>query len=192
MRGKAENIKKINFYIDNILQKIINEDGIKGYLKYNVINLVEKRNNSWEETMFQKFITAKGKGGNIIEEKLGNQSNMQHLDQFYKDFNLEGEDLPLSSNLDYKEDNEDTPLPPLEKSIKFFHHALDDIEVEVKNDEDVINKKSINKKEEKNIYSKPLNFDSKIINKEHLNCHLRPEQDLEINAKIGEVFSNLK
>ena len=31
-----------------------------------------------------------------------------------------------------------------------------------------------------------------VINKEHLNCYLRPEQDLEINGKIGEVFSRLK
>lgn len=31
-----------------------------------------------------------------------------------------------------------------------------------------------------------------VINKEHLNCYLRPEQDLEINGKIGEVFSKLK
>lgn len=31
-----------------------------------------------------------------------------------------------------------------------------------------------------------------VINKEHLNCYLRPGQDLEINEKIGEVFSKLK
>ena len=31
-----------------------------------------------------------------------------------------------------------------------------------------------------------------VINKEHLNCYLRPGQDIEINDKIGEVFSKLK
>lgn len=31
-----------------------------------------------------------------------------------------------------------------------------------------------------------------IINREHLSCRLRPSCDLEINAKIGEVFAQLK
>lgn len=31
-----------------------------------------------------------------------------------------------------------------------------------------------------------------VINKEHIPCHLRQGQDLEINEKIGEIFSKLK
>ena len=55
-----EYVKNIN----NVLKRLFNiqkNDDIPGYVKYKIINLIEKKKNGWEETQYEKNIHAKGK-----------------------------------------------------------------------------------------------------------------------------------
>ena len=66
---QKESIEDIELkeYIKNIsailkrLSTIQKNDDIPGYVKYKIINLLEKKKNGWEETQFEKNIHAKGK-----------------------------------------------------------------------------------------------------------------------------------
>lgn len=62
LKGKETYTQHINFYIDEVLSKIINDKCLPGFLKYRAINLIEKRNNNWEDSLYEKFSVAKGKG----------------------------------------------------------------------------------------------------------------------------------
>ena len=108
-------------YIKNItailkqLSTIQKNDDIPGYVKYKIINLLEKKKNGWEETQFEKNIHAKGKDevrkayeesqrkGNVIKSNKDintNQLEQEEIDNRirddlteFKDFIEEGNDL---------------------------------------------------------------------------------------------------
>ena len=57
-------LQDLDYYMKECIIPIINNnnDGkIPEYLKYKIINLVEKQKNNWEESLFEKSIIAKGK-----------------------------------------------------------------------------------------------------------------------------------
>ena len=56
-------LQDLDYYMKECVIPIINnKDGnIPEYLKYKIINLVEKQKNNWEESLFEKSIIAKGK-----------------------------------------------------------------------------------------------------------------------------------
>ena len=59
-------LEDLNYYMKECITPIIQTDNnnnknIPDYLKYKIINLIEKQKNNWEESMFEKSITAKGK-----------------------------------------------------------------------------------------------------------------------------------
>ena len=56
-------LQDLDYYMKECIIPIINnKDGnIPEYLKYKIINLVEKQKNNWEESLFEKSILAKGK-----------------------------------------------------------------------------------------------------------------------------------
>ena len=55
------NSKYINDFINNNLTKILNDENLPSFLKYKIINLIEKQKNKWEDSLFEKSILAKGK-----------------------------------------------------------------------------------------------------------------------------------
>ena len=52
------------------------DKGIPNHLKYKIINLIEKQKNNWEESLYEKSITAKGKNTNIIKSSLNNEEQI--------------------------------------------------------------------------------------------------------------------
>ena len=52
--------KKIDDYIEK-LELIQSKENIPGFIKYKIINLIEKKKANWKETIFEKNIHAKGK-----------------------------------------------------------------------------------------------------------------------------------
>ena len=68
IKGKENDKQHINYYIDDILPNLSTNKNMPGFLKYRAINLTEKRNNKWEDTLYEKYSTAKGKGGNILPD----------------------------------------------------------------------------------------------------------------------------
>jgi len=60
-RNKNENINKLNNFISEKILIIKDNEKIPNYLKYKIINLLEKQNNNWKDTLFEKSIIPKGK-----------------------------------------------------------------------------------------------------------------------------------
>ena len=61
---KPEDLKDFTAKVDNIMAKldtVQKEANLPGYIKYKIINLIEKKKAGWEETQFEKNIIAKGK-----------------------------------------------------------------------------------------------------------------------------------
>ena len=68
--------EKLNTFIETNLNKIITNESINelpGYIKYKIINLIEKQKNKWEESLFEKSILVKGK--NSLESENSNKNN---------------------------------------------------------------------------------------------------------------------
>ena len=68
---KSEEIIYFEKKIDEIfekLEKIKNEKDLRGHIKYIIINLIEKKNNNFEESKFEKSLKAKSK--KELEEEL--------------------------------------------------------------------------------------------------------------------------
>ena len=63
---KTEDWNEFTKKIETCLNKLhaiqnSSDSDLKGYLKYKIINLIEKSKNNWEETQYEKNISAKGK-----------------------------------------------------------------------------------------------------------------------------------
>jgi len=55
------NFKYLNYYIENNLNPILKNEDLPGFLKYKIINLIEKQKNKWKDSLYEKSILAKGK-----------------------------------------------------------------------------------------------------------------------------------
>ena len=53
--------KYLNFFIYNNLNPILDKENLPGFLKYKIINLIEKQKNKWKDSLYEKSILAKGK-----------------------------------------------------------------------------------------------------------------------------------
>ena len=56
--------KNLNYFIDNNLSDILEKEKLPGFLKYKIINLIEKQKNKWKDSLYEKSILAKGKKTN--------------------------------------------------------------------------------------------------------------------------------
>ena len=56
--------KCLNYFIDNDLNSILKNENLPGFIKYKIINLIEKQKNKWEDSLFEKSILVKGKDNN--------------------------------------------------------------------------------------------------------------------------------
>ena len=60
-RNKKDNHKKLKNFITQKIQILKDNKQIPNFLKYKIINLLEKEKNNWEDTLFEKSIIPKGK-----------------------------------------------------------------------------------------------------------------------------------
>ena len=59
-----KNVKDFNYlnaFIDNNLSHILEKEKLPGFLRYKIINLIEKQKNKWKDSLYEKSILAKGK-----------------------------------------------------------------------------------------------------------------------------------
>ena len=68
-RNKKEHIHKLKNFIYEKISNIKEEKNIPGFLKYKIINLIEKEKNNWEDTLFEKSIIPKGKEKTFLENE---------------------------------------------------------------------------------------------------------------------------
>ena len=54
-------INKLNKFINSNLKSILDNKDLSGFLKYKIINLIEKQKNKWKDSLFEKSILAKSK-----------------------------------------------------------------------------------------------------------------------------------
>ena len=54
-------INKLNKFINTNLKSILDNKDLSGFLKYKIINLIEKQKNKWHDSLFEKSILAKSK-----------------------------------------------------------------------------------------------------------------------------------
>ena len=61
---KKSNSNYLNNIIENNLNSILLNESLPGYLKYKIINLIEKQKNKWKDSLYEKSILVKGKQNN--------------------------------------------------------------------------------------------------------------------------------
>ena len=59
--NNIQNINKLNNFINSNLKSILDNKDLSGFLKYKIINLIEKQKNKWQDSLYEKSILAKGK-----------------------------------------------------------------------------------------------------------------------------------
>ena len=57
----VNNINKLNSFINSNLKSILDNKDLSGFLKYKIINLIEKQKNKWQDSLYEKSILAKSK-----------------------------------------------------------------------------------------------------------------------------------
>ena len=55
------NFKYLNYFIDNNLSPILEKEKLAGFIKYKIINLIEKQKNKWKDSLYEKSILVKSK-----------------------------------------------------------------------------------------------------------------------------------
>ena len=77
-RKNEKFLQNLNNYMNDYIipLKEGGDKGIPNHLKYKIINLIEKQKNNWEESLYEKSITAKGKNTNIIKSSLNNEEQI--------------------------------------------------------------------------------------------------------------------
>ena len=60
---------KLNNFINSNLKSILDNKDLSGFLKYKIINLIEKQKNKWQDSLFEQSILAKGKINNSTKNK---------------------------------------------------------------------------------------------------------------------------
>ena len=99
-RNKKEKLNKLKTFIYEKITIIKDQKEIPGFLKYKIINLLEKEKNNWQDTLFEKSIIPKGK------EKL---KLINEDDYDYKKLVLEDEDAikeDLTNWINYLNEND--------------------------------------------------------------------------------------
>ena len=69
-RKNERYVQNLNNFMNDFIVPILNninlsEKNFPGYLKYKIINLIEKQKNNWEDSLYEKSIIAKGKNDNL-------------------------------------------------------------------------------------------------------------------------------
>ncbi len=131
-----------NYMKDNICPIISNNneenDGLPNYLKFKIINLIEKQKNNWKDSLYEQSIVAKGRNNNNISfYHDGNDSNINiNIDESWTD----GQKL-INNAI---RDKEDSIITLLKNDIENYVSFLNDHEIENKKDLNEYNNKNEN------------------------------------------------
>ena len=108
-RKNPKHVQNLDNYINDNLYPIISNDdgknsdnkGLPNYLKFKIINLIEKKKNNWKDSLYEQSIVAKGKNNNISishdltdsninidESLLDNQKNMNNINKEKEEDNI--------------------------------------------------------------------------------------------------------
>ena len=108
-RKNPKHVQNLDNYINDNLYPIISNDdsknndnkGLPNYLKFKIINLIEKKKNNWNDSLYEQSIVAKGKNNNISishdltdsninidESLLDNQKNMNNINKEKEEDNI--------------------------------------------------------------------------------------------------------
>ena len=92
------NFKNLNDFINNNLNAILKDENLPSFLKYKIINLIEKQKNKWEDSLFEKSILAKGKK-NIKKNNNNNLSlNKSHKSRKRKHLSVSPDNIISNKN----------------------------------------------------------------------------------------------
>ena len=80
-------INKLNTFINSNLKSIMDNKDLSGFLKYKIINLIEKQKNKWQDSLFEKSILAKGKSNNSKDNKKKKGRKRRHSNKSLKMMN---------------------------------------------------------------------------------------------------------
>ena len=110
---KEEDKKNFNEIVDEYLKKleeVIQKDqNIVQYVKYKIINLIERSKNNWEKSKFDKSLEAKGKKDLEDEEEEKNDRGKATLKPYTQDEVTEKMSKDLINFKDFIEEDEGTP-----------------------------------------------------------------------------------
>ena len=108
---KEEDKKMFNEQVDTYLKKLeeVNkkDEGIVQYVKYKIINLIERSKNNWEKSRFEKSLEAKGKKD--LEEEEENEREKSTLKAYTQDEVTDEMSKDLINFKDHIVEDEGTP-----------------------------------------------------------------------------------
>ena len=140
-RQNPKHIQNLDNYMKDNISPIIsnnNEEnkGLPNYLKFKIINLIEKKKNNWKDSLYEQSITAKGRNNNNLSfYHDGTDSNINiNIDESWTD----GQKFINKVN----QEKEDTIITLLKNDIENYVSFL--------NDHDIVNKKDLNEYNNKN------------------------------------------
>ena len=139
-RQNPKHIQNLDNYMkDNICPIVSNDDndnidnkGLPNYLKFKIINLIEKKKNNWKDSLYEQSIIAKGKNNNIS------------ISHDLADSNIIDESLIDSQKImnNTNKEKEDSIIILLKNDIENYVSFL--------NEHDIFNKKDLNEYNNKN------------------------------------------
>ena len=80
-RKNEKFVQNLNNYMNDYIIPIKEQKNsdIPSYLKYKIINLIEKQKNNWEESLYEKSIIAKGKNNTLLLSNSYNEDNNNYI-----------------------------------------------------------------------------------------------------------------
>ena len=136
------NVKNLNYFIDNNLNPVLETEKLPGFLKYKIINLIEKQKNQWKDSLYEKSILAKGKNNlntsinksHKLRKRIHSKKNIKSISPDNSlslaktnslDNNNNNTQNFISSNININNNNEET-IKLIEKDLENYETFLKD------------------------------------------------------------------
>ena len=146
-RKNPKHIQNLDNYIkDNMLPIISNNNeenkNLPNYLKFKIINLIEKKKNNWKDSLYEQSIIAKGKNNNNISLYHDGGDSIINIDESLIDCQ-KAINSNINSNINnINQDKEDNIIILLKNDIENYVSFL--------NEHNIFNKKDLNEYYNKN------------------------------------------
>ena len=146
-RQNPKHIQNLNNYIKDYMIPIIsnssknNENSsLPNYLKFKIINLIEKKKNNWKDSLYEQSIIAKGKNNNINNISLCHDGgdSIINIDESL----IDGQKSINNNNNNNNQEKEDNIIILLKNDIENYTNFL--------NEHEIFNKKDLNEYYNKN------------------------------------------
>ena len=146
-RQNPKHIQNLNNYIkDNMIPIISNSSknnensSLPNYLKFKIINLIEKKKNNWKDSLYEQSIIAKGKNNNINNISLCHDGgdSIINIDESL----IDGQKSINNNNNNNNQEKEENIIILLKNDIENYTNFL--------NEHEIFNKKDLNEYYNKN------------------------------------------